>query len=223
MVDEIENKKVAVDDVKETGEIKPTISALELLGGAAAAAATQVEGKAFPKDLVGKLEITGKEYGDKLKDLLGDKAINQIKDRPLTKTEQLILNNMESAIKSGSLDKVQDMLSTLAENPKAVDRVLRELNNRMQKDNWLNSARWEQGTDSNGNSFVRLHLNHTDSASKSSGGTEITIGSDGRHSATRRELWNSPAEYVDPAKAMHIFSQKEQFLPYYENSQYKKS
>ncbi len=140
-----------------------------------------------------KMEMTGK-IPENL-----EKAIN------LTGTEKLLLDKMNESIKTGNIDQVQDMLRTLAENPKSVDRVLTVLNRTMQQENFLNSARWEQGRDNRGNEFIRLHLNHNDSASKSSGGTEVTIGSDGRNSAVYRGSWDSKPSPENPGKALQLF------------------
>jgi hypothetical protein len=209
MTQEIDDKFVAKENDRTAADAASAFNSVELLQGNAAAAATNASREAHGiKDVVGKLEITdnssvnSKEIFEK--GSYGFK--NQLeKFMPLTRTENLILNNLDSAIRSGKLEGVQDMLRTLAENPRSIDRVLSELNTRLGKENALNSASWEQGRDNNGNEFVRLHLNHRDDYSKSAGGTEVTIGSDGRNSATYRKQWDSPAAQVEPSSQMWMF------------------
>jgi hypothetical protein len=239
MSDEIE-KKVPVE-TEEKAESTPAtgMNALELLSGAAstgaaAGAAAGAAGEKIGKDF-GKLEITDEKNGiGKLRDLLNngeriegalDRLGNKLepKELPLSRTENLMLNGMRDAIRSGSVEKVQEMLQALAENPKSVDRVMRELNKQLKDQDPLNSASWETGKDSNGNSFVRLRLNHTNDWSKSSGSTEVTIGSDGRHSANYTKRWDSTPVPVNPADNMYHFNPKWQHIPQFERETYKKS
>lgn len=146
------------------------------------------------------------EQENKPEFLIGNIKPENIKIEPLNKTETMILNNMQDAIRSGSVDNVKEMLSILNENPRSVDRVLQELKTRMEAENHLNEVDWEQGTDNQGRSFIRLNMGHRDSYSKSSGGTDLTIGSDGRCSASYRGYWNSPAKPTDPESALREFA-----------------
>lgn len=215
MSDELESKVPVETEEHAAGDTAHGLNALELLGGAAttgavAGAAAAADGK-IVKDF-GKLELTDKTVAGAMSELLkhGDELGNKFEKyfepkEMLSRTERLMLSGMQDAIRSGDMGKVQEMLETLAENPKSVDRVLRALNKEMQDENGLNSASWEQGKDSNGNSFVRLRLNNRNDWSKSSGSTEVTIGSDGRHSAQYTKTFMSPATQVDPGMNMGLF------------------
>lgn len=237
MSDEIETKVPVEKEEKATSESAANgLSALDLLSGAvtgAAAGAAAADGGKIGKDF-GKLEITDNRTAGSLRDLItnqGERIENSLeqlgrklenKELPLSRTERLVMNGVRDAIRSGDMSKVQDMLQALNENPKSVDRILGALNKEMQAENPLNSMSWEQGKDSNGNSFVRLRLNHQNDFSKSSGSTEVTIGSDGRNSAVYTKRWDSQPIQVDPSSNMHHFGrQKEHFLPHYDSPTYK--
>lgn len=53
----------------------------------------------------------------------------------------------------------------------------------MESQDSANSVNWEQGRDNNGNEFIRLNMCHVTDADKKYC-TELTIGSDGRNSAS---------------------------------------
>lgn len=110
----------------------------------------------------------------------------------LSRTERMLLNGVDDAIRSGDLKSAQDMLAAVAENPASVKRVMEALRQRLQDD--LTSVSWEQGQDNKGNAFVRLHIHQRDDHSKSSPSTSVMIGSDGTHTAQRRERMQKPTE-----------------------------
>lgn len=132
---------------------------------------------------------------------LGD-IIREMKEAPLSRTEQLLLRNASDAIKTGDVKDIQEMLQTLAENPQSVDRVLRALRDQTK---YPNSLSWEKGTDSDGKDFVRLRMTHMNDFSKSSGHTEVTIGSDGRNSATHRDWYNSPDQPISAEQGLRNY------------------
>lgn len=183
------------EDAAEGGAAAAAAAALAE-GGAAAAAealangAPEGLGAAAGKELIGKLERIGK-----LENLKDPEAM-------LSKTERLLLNQLHGAIKSGDMKSVQDMLATIAENPKAVASVMNAMKARLEGSNSLNHVRWEQGKDNNGNAFVRLHIEQNHSNSKSSGSTSVMIGSDGTHTASKNKTWDSPRHNIDPAEAL---------------------
>jgi hypothetical protein len=160
--------------------------------------------KQIDSNVLGKLEILN--HSESKMDWSNNIKQLDSKLEPLNKTETMIMNSMQDAIRSGSLAQAQEMLATLAENPKSVDRVMQALKHQMESENPLNSVNWEQGQDNHGNNFVRLNLYHADSFSKSAGGTELTIGSDGRNSATYRGRWDSPAKPMDAETALQEFA-----------------
>lgn len=229
MTNEVDNKKPEqVENETQAKDASSGINSLELLqqgSGAAAAHAAADSISNSAKDLIGKLEITGKlndksETVKKLEDFMNGKEVFE-KFRPLSALENQVLGGMEKAVSSGNVDSIRESLQALRDlgklDPKSVDRVMQEFADRMSKENPLNSASWERGKDSNGTEFLRLRLNHQDSFSKSSGGTEVTIGSDGRHSASYRDTFNSPATPMSPEKAMYEFSPKRYYKPEFEN------
>jgi hypothetical protein len=208
MTNEVENKAVVKDSQNMAEDAsRQTFNAIDLLKEQANSKSEIKSGasEASARDVLGNLEIQGIKTGDKLEDWIGKKILDS-KFEVLNKTETMILNGVQDAIRSGSVDKVQDMLAALSENPKSVDRVLRALKDQMESESSLNQVNWEQGKDNNGNEFVRLHLYRADSNSKSAGGTELTIGSDGRNSATFRDRWDSPAKPMSPDAAINEFA-----------------
>lgn len=166
-------------------------------GGAAAAAAEALAngvaeglGAAAGKEMIGKLERIGK-----LENFKDPEAI-------LSRTERMLLNQLHGALKAGDMKSVQDMLATIAENPKAVAGVMNAMKARLEGSNHLNHVSWEQGKDNNGNAFVRLTIDQNHSNSKSSGSTRVMIGSDGTNVASKNKTWDSPRTNVEPADAL---------------------
>jgi hypothetical protein len=102
----------------------------------------------------------------------------EAKERPLTRTEQLLSNNIRTRLLAGDAKSVVEALATLNENPALVQRVLKNLQQEFQGPG--QAFRWETGTDSDGNSFTRLRLEQH----LRTGSTIVTIGSDGLQSAT---------------------------------------
>jgi hypothetical protein len=119
------------------------------------------------------------------------------KDRPLTRTETFLSNNLLKAISDGDSKSVQDVLGVLSENPGSVDRVMRHIREQMTaKGN--RAVNWEQGRDDQGNAFVRMHLrNYNDLG----GGTQLTIGSDGTESASYRKYKGGPSQQLSTEEA----------------------
>ena len=64
------------------------------------------------EQLYGHLEISDGTALGHLEDFVGGK-IRDRKVEPLNRTETMILDNMRDAIKSGSVEKIQDMLKTV--------------------------------------------------------------------------------------------------------------
>jgi hypothetical protein len=225
MANEVENKYIAREDDRQSAasESVQKLNSVDLLKPQANS--TDDARFNFKDDisqkLVGKLEITDNRLPGKLE--ISDSKLpgkdgfeaSGEKFKPLNKTETMILNSMQDAIRSGSVEKVQDMLSTLSENPQSVNRVLQELKSRLEAENFLNHVNWEQGHDNNGNPFVRLNMYHADNASKSSGGTDLTIGSDGRNSASYRGRWDSAAKPVDLQTALGSMARSEDYRDAY--------
>lgn len=218
MEDEDEMVEGSVEDETETDEEADlgdeAAAAGKLLdesedaeGGAAAAvaAAAQALGEGVAEGLgaaAGKETINKQELINKLERI--GKLENNMKDPEamLSKTERLLLNNLHGALKSGDMKSVQDMLATIAENPKAVASVMNAMKARLEGSNPLNHVSWEQGKDNNGNAFVRLTIDQNHSASKSSGSTRVMIGSDGTNVASSNKTWDSPRTNIDPADAL---------------------
>ncbi|MBY0547505.1 MAG: hypothetical protein K2W95_09450 [Candidatus Obscuribacterales bacterium] len=179
-------------------------AAAEALGEAGAAAAAAAAARAAEghgavggiaeglseKEVINKLEKIGS-----LENLKNPEAL-------LNRTERMLLNQLHGALKAGDMKSVQEMLATIAENPKSVASVMNAMKARLESSNPLNHVRWEQGKDSDGNSFVRLHIDQTHSHSKSSGSTRVMIGSDGTNTASSNKTWDSPRRNVDPAEAL---------------------
>lgn len=166
---------------------------------------------------LGKLSI----HNDKLEGLksgtLDNFSEKMRKYEPLSKLENMILDNVSDAIRNGQLEKIQDALGALNENPKMVDRVLQALKERMESEDPRNSVNWEQGHDNNGRNFVRLNLYHRNDDSKSSGGTELTVGSDGRTSATYTDRWDSLPQTIKPQEAAQAFREQRWIDPGWKN------
>lgn len=98
----------------------------------------------------------------------------------LSRTERMLLNSVHDAVTSGDLKSAQEMLATIAENPKSVKRVMEALKDRLQGK--MTDVSWESGSDNRGNAFVRLHIAQTNPFDHST--TKVMVGSDGTHSAT---------------------------------------
>lgn len=115
----------------------------------------------------------------------------------LSRTERMLLNSVHDAVTSGDLKSAQEMLATVAENPKSVKRVMDALKERLEGK--FTGVSWESGTDNKGNAFVRLHISQFSPMHRES--TRVMIGSDGTHSAsvTAHRGGESPA---DPAAAL---------------------
>ena len=121
----------------------------------------------------------------------------------LSRTERLLLNSLSGALKSGDIKSVQEMLATVAEsNPKAQKAIMNAIKERLEISNPLNTVRWETGTDNNGQAFVRLHIDQRHSYSKSSGSTQVMVGSDGVHSASSTKRWDSQSNQLNPGDAL---------------------
>lgn len=158
---------------------------------------------------LGKLEIVD--------DMNSRRAIDKMPET-LNRTETMILSNLQDAIRSVSVDRVQDMLKTLAENPHSADRVLQALKSQMEdKQTQVN---WVRGADNQGNSIIRLDMKYTSPypAQTADGrivncGTDLSIGTDGRNSATEINKERPEGVPVNPQDALHLFaptSKKEQ-------------
>lgn len=118
----------------------------------------------------------------------------------LSRTERMLLNNLSTAIKDGDLSSVQEGLAALAENPNSVKAVMACIKERMENANLNNSVKWETGHDSNGQAFVRMHITHKN---KPGLYTNVMIGSDGTHSASRTDVISSSfSTALDPASAL---------------------
>lgn len=118
------------------------------------------------------------------------------KFEPLNRTERMILDSMQDAIALGNVEKIQNTLATLAENPQSVNRVLDAVRTQMKKENWQNAVGWEQGIDSSGHSFIWLNLEHFDELAKTSGYTRLTIGSDGQNWDTHYRCLEQPCRTI---------------------------
>ncbi len=201
----------AIRAAAEAGTTKEVGSAV---GSAAAAAAAAVkEG----------VDASGKEQrdGGRLSDLLrsgeqirtaeaselirtlerGEKKISP--EAFLSRTERMLLNDVHSAFKSGDLSSVQESLAAIAENPNSVKAVMNALKARLESNG--NSVRWETGTDSNGQAFVRLHINQVNG--KGGASTNVMVGSDGTHSASHNGgRFNRENVAMDPAAALREVS-----------------
>jgi hypothetical protein len=105
----------------------------------------------------------------------------ETKERPLTRTEQLLSNTVRNALYSGDAKSVVEALAALNENPASVRRVLSNLRQELGGPGM--SIRWETGTNDEDAPFTRLTLD----LQLRTGGTTVTIGSDGMQTAT---TWN---------------------------------
>lgn len=142
-------------------------------------------------DIIRKL----KEFTD------GEHKIRLSPEAFLNKTERLLLNNLDKALHSGDLFAVQEALATVGENPKSAKAVLNAMKERIENANPRNSVRWETGTDSNGETVVRLHI--TQREGKLGDVTKVMVGSDGTHSASTVKVWDShPGTQLDPGQTL---------------------
>ncbi len=214
MADEINNKKtektekIGGDFTKEeAGALQRMLEdSVPNVSFADRAAQGVTEGKQSYSDKVPQSQTLDKQgFSDKLdmKDIYGkfEKA-----EPILSKTERLLLNGLQKAVDSGDVSSVQEMLGALSENPASLKRVMSSLQKQMESRDPLTSVGWESGTDNNGNAFVRMHLYQRNDFSKSAGGTDVTIGSDGRNSAQYRKRWDSLPSQMDPADALQNIS-----------------
>lgn len=207
MTYEMENEPVVAESDKTATpvEAKQTINLVDLLKPQSN---VKEDIKINARDLdskelhFGNLEIVDSKVAKNLEDstkagtLANDWdgiKVSDSKVEPLNKTETMIMHDLLYAIIEGNVGNIQNMLSTLSENPQSVDRVLNALKAQLESENKNNQVNWEQGTDNNGHSFVRLNMFSRDNEPRSSGGTAITIGSDGRNSATHTDRWGSSA------------------------------
>ncbi|MBX9687611.1 MAG: hypothetical protein K2X27_12970 [Candidatus Obscuribacterales bacterium] len=160
-----------------------------------------------PDKELGRLEIID-EINPKL-------PILEAKEIPLNRTENLLLNNMRNAVNAGSVEQVQDMLNTLAENPGSIDRVLRAFKAEMEDGKWnTNRVSWEQGKDNNGKEFIRLRLSKEDDPIKPRSSSEVTIGSDGRHSASYQSYkFGARPQAQDPEETLGLFANRNKKVP----------
>lgn len=136
---------------------------------------------------------------------LGEKIkVKEAKDIPLSRTENLILRQLDSAVMNGNAADIQEAMQALNEQSESSrNRVLNELRNNLQKrsSTFLDMS-WETGTNNNGQSFTRLRLASANDNSKSSGSTNVTIGSDGPGAATYTDRWDSPVRHISADKAL---------------------
>lgn len=222
MTDEFENKK----QIKETDlgdSSAPDFGALKLLEEKPVA--VNAESAKSLGSLLGQIELTdGKAGKESMADFKAGSILETYEDvnRPLSRTENLLSQSLESAINSKKgIDQIQNVLATLMENPRSVDRVLSNLRDRISQQNPLNSLSWEQGRDNNGQSFLRLHLDQRNHWGKNAGGTEVTIGSDGRNSSAYRKEWNSPPTSMSPDEGLRQFQRSPYQEPYYNKIPFK--
>ncbi len=162
-------------------------------------------------EAIGRAQKPGdnnQSQGDRstLKELLNN-SVEKMRISPeafLSKTERLLLNNLDNAIHKGDLEGVQESLAAIAENPKSVKAIMASIKERMERANPQNGVKWETGTDSNGQSFVRLHITNYESTNgKFSNYTNVMIGSDGTHAASFTRTWDSSnPRQIDPAAAL---------------------
>lgn len=130
--------------------------------------------------------------------------VKEAKDIPLTRTENLILRQLDGAVMNGDAKDIQEAMQALNEQSESSrNRVLNELRNNLQKrSSTLLDMNWETGTNNNGQSFTRLRLSSNNDNSKSSGSTTVTIGSDGPGAATYTDRWDSPVRHISADKAL---------------------
>lgn len=117
---------------------------------------------------------------------VGDQGLRRISPEAfLSRTERLLLNNIDQAFEKGDVKSVQDMLGAIAENPNSVKAVMNALKARMEGRGLNQNVRWESGTDSDGQSFVRLHVDRTfHTRDNRSTTVSVMIGSDGTNSGS---------------------------------------
>lgn len=117
--------------------------------------------------------------------------------------EHMLFFKLDQAFDSGDLNDMQKALGALSEQPNSIASVMKKLKESIEKKG-LEGVSWETGTyhDTSNHSFVRLHI--TPPAHHNSlGGFSLTIGSDGKHSASYRAPWSSgPARSEDPSAVL---------------------
>ena len=120
---------------------------------------------------------------------------------PLTRTESLMLRSLTTALHDANPETIQELLGALSEHPNSVRRVLGELKKVIEQSDEAGTLRvnWEQGTDSNNQSFVRLRLSKPDSADSR---LNVVIGSDGQHQSFRHTKNTNQTELVPLEQGM---------------------
>jgi hypothetical protein len=88
------------------------------------------------------------------------KADDKAKDKPLTQTEQFLVENITAAIgrgqSNGEVRTLQRLIGVLSEHPSSIDRVMGEIRQNLQ-DSYRNVS-WSQVTDPKGNTVLTLNL-----------------------------------------------------------------
>lgn len=153
-------------------------------------------------DALGELKVL--DFADKFK----------TKEIPLSRTENLILNGLTAAIGKQDIAGMQEMLSTIAENPGSMDRILNAAREQMAKTNPNVHVGWESGTDDQGNNFVRLKMDMT--GSKSGPFTHLTVGSDGTTNGSHTPFmqYDRPAQALTGEQALRMLMAPPKFDRY---------
>jgi hypothetical protein len=148
----------------------------------------------------GKHPVADAAEKEKIKDVQAGK-MKPVEKIPLTRTETILANSLHTALSNSNVQSIQDNLGALSEqNQQSRDRILSHLRDRL-SDASLGQTQlaWEQGTNSANGSFVRITLSNFDRASR---GTEVTIGSDGRNSATYTAKFGQTPRPVTPEEGL---------------------
>lgn len=120
----------------------------------------------------------------------------------LTEREITTVNRFEQALEKGDLKTMQSLLTDLSKTPDSIRRVMEAIKANIEKDP-STRARWETGTDFNGNTFIRLHVEQRQQLGRG-GSVEATISSDGKHTAQAHTVRFGEVQTnrVDPATAL---------------------
>lgn len=160
--------KLSLED--KAGTLKETIAPAEPKNGTRKETNCQADPKGVKEMLNAPKEFKDpKELIDKLAKI----------EKPLTKMEHKILATMRASMRSGDLEGTQQMLQTLAADPMSAQRVLRQIQRGLEKENPLRTVGWSMDKDKIGNVSIHMKVSERIHAGKNSPENVVTLDSNG--------------------------------------------
>lgn len=132
----------------------------------------------------------------------------------LSRVEKLIVKGFIDAVRGRDANGIQDMLQTILENPKSMDKILRAARAEIQELAPSMQVGWETGSTDDGRAFVRMKFDRLDT--KSGPFTHLTIGDIGPYSADHRNHFTERSQNITAREAFSLMMDRregDRYLP----------